>query len=107
MPRAKKGVKTVSELFREMLQNHPDISAKEAVERMRKEHGRSAHAQTFYTIKSALRKAAGGVAQKRRKRKIIRHREVTPQADYQFELRVLRMENRRLKDVLMRFMLDE
>ena len=106
---AKRNGTSIAGLFRALLLQNPDITAKEAVEKIRKEHGRVAHLQTFYGVKSALKrdkaKQLTTVPQKRRKHRK-HYEEPTPVVNPDIEIEMLRRENRKLKDLLMRSLMD-
>jgi len=109
--RNRKGEKSTTQLFREMLEVNPAISGREAVDQLRKQHGRTGHVQTFYSAKYAINKKSKkdkpvGIARKRKQKK--QRLAAPPIAETNnFEIEFLRRENRKLKDALMRFMLDE
>lgn len=102
-----------TQMVRELLEVNPNLTAKEAVAVMAKK-GRKIHPQTFYTVKSVWTKkhqpqaTTTAIPQMKKKRKIKKHHRFSqpPISDPAVETEILRREVRKLKDIMMRILLD-
>ena len=102
-----RGKKT--DAIRSLLDVNPNITPDEAIATLRKQ-GIPVHKQTFYAVRSVYLKKAGiapAVPQIKKKRKKVKVKKNSPPiSDPNVEIEILRRENRKFKDLVMRLLLD-
>ena len=109
----KRLVPSSSQLIREMREKKPNITMQEAMNTLLEKHGRKVSPQTFYGVVSKdklSREKAAGIPQIPIKRKKKFHhqkpQQPAPSIDAAVETEILRREVRKLKDIMMRVLMD-
>jgi hypothetical protein len=91
--------------IRSLVDANPDISAADAVATLKKQ-GITIHKQTFYAVKSIYKKGKSqAVPQIKKGRKKVKAK-IALITDPMLEIEILKRENRKFKDIMMRLLLD-
>lgn len=98
---------SVASLIREVLERNADATI-EDVQKELKQMGRKCTIQNFYSTRHTWKKKKHpvGMAQKKKINKRRPIQRIPIIGDSEIQLAILRRENQKLKDIIMRFMLD-
>lgn len=96
--------KTGAQLVRDILESNPSVTASEAVAEIKKRFNKVITVQNFYSIRHTWRRKKLGEFAVAQTRKTIQEESIE---DIKLENHILKKKNQLLKDILMRFIMEE